>query len=139
MKIKRQSPQRLPRVSGFKSSNLSVLARQSSLGGVISGRGLIADISVVRLAGAGLGLLPRRAGNPGAVDEHVYRDILELRCGVASLDRVAQDGVRVRASAGAASSGIRPWKIAEKKRRKRYAVRIELDKARARKPKVTES
>jgi hypothetical protein len=30
MKIKRQSPQRLSRVSGFKSSNLSVLARQSS-------------------------------------------------------------------------------------------------------------
>ena len=36
MKIKHQSPQRLPRVSGFKSSNLSDLARQSSLG-VISG------------------------------------------------------------------------------------------------------
>src|SRR5580658_10006106 len=33
MKIKRQSPQRLSRVSGFKSSNLSVLAGQSSLGG----------------------------------------------------------------------------------------------------------
>jgi hypothetical protein len=30
MKIKRQSPQPLPRFSGFKSSNLSVLARQSS-------------------------------------------------------------------------------------------------------------
>jgi hypothetical protein len=28
------------------------------------------------------GLLPRRTGNPGAVDEQVYRDILELRCGV---------------------------------------------------------
>jgi hypothetical protein len=27
-------------------------------------------------------LLPRRAGDPRAVDEHVYRDILELRSGV---------------------------------------------------------
>src|SRR3984893_11338554 len=30
----------------------------------------------------GASLLPRRAGNPVAVDEQVYRDILELRCGV---------------------------------------------------------
>jgi len=43
--------------------------------------------------------------------------------GVASLDRVAQDGVRVRASAGAArSAGIRPWKTAGKKQHKRCAV-----------------
>jgi len=46
-----------------------------------------------------------------------------VMAGVAVLDRVAQDGVRVRASAGAASfAGIRPWKIARRKRRKRYAV-----------------
>jgi len=37
------------------------------------GPGFIVDIA---------SLLPRRVGNPGAVDEHVYRDNLELRCGV---------------------------------------------------------
>jgi hypothetical protein len=37
------------------------------------GPGFVVDIA---------SLLPRRAGNPGAVDEHVYRDILELRSGV---------------------------------------------------------
>ena len=37
------------------------------------GPGFVVDIA---------GLLPRRAGNPGAVDEHVYGDIFELRCGV---------------------------------------------------------
>ena len=57
MKIKRQSPQRLPRVSGFKSSNLSVLARQSSLGGVISGSGESPTFPWVSLAGASLCLL----------------------------------------------------------------------------------
>jgi hypothetical protein len=40
-----------------------------------------------------------------------------------SLDRVVQDGVRVRVPAERPrSAGIRPWKIAGKKRRKRYAV-----------------
>jgi hypothetical protein len=37
------------------------------------GPGFIVDIA---------SLLPRRVGNPGAVDEHVYRDNLELRCGL---------------------------------------------------------
>src|ERR1019366_726421 len=37
------------------------------------GPGFVVDIA---------SLLPRRAGNPGAVDEHVYGHILELPCSV---------------------------------------------------------
>jgi hypothetical protein len=57
MKIKRQSPQRLPRVSGFKSSNLSGLARQSVLGVSFPGEGESPTLPLVRLTGAGLCLL----------------------------------------------------------------------------------
>jgi len=46
-----------------------------------------------------------------------------VRAGVASLDRVAQDGVRVRASAGAASSGgIRPCRSAGARQKRRCTI-----------------
>ena len=65
-----------------------------------------------------------RVGHGAALEDLLIDSFAGLvMAGVASLDRVAQDGVRVRASAGAASfAGIRPWKTARKKRRKRYAV-----------------
>jgi hypothetical protein len=39
-------------------------------------------ISAVKPDEPASNFLPQRADNPGAIDEHVYRDILELRCGV---------------------------------------------------------
>src|SRR5271154_4122412 len=63
--------------------------------------------------------------NHGTVLERLLVDSFTalVRSGVASLDRVAQDGVRVRASAGAASSGgIRPCRSAGARQKRRCTI-----------------
>jgi hypothetical protein len=63
-----------------------------------------------------------RVGHGAALEDLLIGSFAGLvMAGVASLDRVAQDGVRHRRERSR-SAGIRAWKTAGEKRRKRYAV-----------------